>query len=104
MYQEYCAACHGNSGNGHGLVARAIPSKVADLTTLTARNGGKFPYGRFDLVMRFGTTRAEHGSTEGPEGMPVWEPLFASLPNENEATIHQRIVNLADYVNSLQAR
>ncbi len=50
--------------------------------------------------MRFGTNIAGHGSKD----MPVWGHLFASLPEEREAIIHQRIYNLAHYVRSLQAK
>jgi mono/diheme cytochrome c family protein len=104
MYGEYCAACHGNSGHGRGPAARAFKAPPADLTTLAQRNGGKFPYDKFDLVMRFGTNTAAHASVNGSKAMPVWGPLFASLPGGSEAIVHQRISNLADYVASLQAK
>jgi len=104
MYGEYCAACHGNNGRGHGPVGRAFNVPPADLTTLAQRNHGKFPYRKFDLVMRFGTDTPAHGSARGFKAMPVWGPLFASLPNQTEAIIQQRINNLADHVASLQVK
>ncbi len=108
MYRQYCSACHGNSGKGDGPAAAAFKAPVADLTTLTQRNRGKFPYGQFDAVMRFGAKAASHGarsdSAHSPENMPIWEPLFASLPNEREGTIHQRISNLAHYVATMQSK
>ena len=108
MYGKLCAACHGIGGDGHGPAAPAFRLPVADLTTLAKNNGGKFPYEEFDMVMRFGKNNSSPGyhraAANCPECMPVWEPLFATLPNETEATIHQRINNLARYVASLQAK
>jgi len=104
MYGEYCAACHGNNGDGRGPAARAFKVPPADLTTLARRNEGKFPYDKFDLVTRFGTSTAAHPSANGSKAMPAWEPLFASLPDETQGTIYQRISNLAHYVASLQKK
>ncbi len=107
MYVKLCSTCHGINGDGHGPAAPAFKLPVADLTTLAKRNGGKFPYDDFDLIMRFGKETVDHGfhsSAKCPECMPVWEPLFATLPNETEASIHQRIGNLARYVASLQPK
>ncbi len=100
MYREYCAVCHGNKGTGHGAAASAFKAPPADLTTLAERNSGKFPYDEFNLAMRFGTNVTGHGSKD----MPVWEPLFASLPEEREAITQQRIYNLARFVMSLQSK
>jgi len=100
MYLEYCAVCHGKNGNGDGPAAPALKVPPADLTTLAKRNGGKFPYDDFDAVVRFGEPNAAHGSKD----MPVWGPLFWSLPGHSDAMIQQRISNLADYVAKLQAK
>src|ERR1700683_3725370 len=42
MFINYCAVCHGKSGNGDGPAASALKVPPADLTTLAKRNGGKF--------------------------------------------------------------
>jgi mono/diheme cytochrome c family protein len=104
MYQEYCAACHGNKADGRGPAARLLNVSPADLTALAQRNQGKFPYDKFDSAMRFGAHFAAHASGDGSKAMPVWGPLFRSLPGQNDAVIHQRIFNLAQYVASLQAK
>ena len=103
MYGEYCAACHGNNADGRGPAVRALNVPPADLTTLAQRNGGKFPYDKFDVVMRFGTNTAAHASANGSKAMPVWEPLFASLSGK-QGIVQQRISNLADYVASRQKK
>jgi len=43
MFREYCAACHGPEGKGNGPAAPALKTVPADLTRISARNGGKFP-------------------------------------------------------------
>src|SRR6187401_2423532 len=43
MFQSYCAPCHGKSGRGDGPAAAALKKAPADLTKISARNGGKFP-------------------------------------------------------------
>ena len=42
-FAGYCAACHGMSGKGDGEGATALGRKPADLTQLSAKNGGVFP-------------------------------------------------------------
>jgi mono/diheme cytochrome c family protein len=98
MYEEYCAACHGNKADGHGPAEPALKTVPADLTMLARRNDGKFPYRHFDLVLRFGARTLAHRSKD----MPVWAPLFASLNDGREVVVQQRIFNLARYVESLQ--
>ncbi len=43
MFQSYCAACHGKTAKGDGPAAAALKKAPADLTKISARNGGKFP-------------------------------------------------------------
>src|SRR5579863_7414040 len=43
MFNTYCAACHGKEGRGDGPAAPALKKAPADLTTIAARNNGKFP-------------------------------------------------------------
>jgi mono/diheme cytochrome c family protein len=100
MFQEYCAACHGEKARGDGPAAPACKAKPADLTGLASSNGGKFPYNRFYAVMSFGVLlpTPAHGSAD----MPVWLPVLSSLNPDREAIAEQRMHNLAGYVASLQ--
>ncbi len=43
LYDDNCAACHGPSGKGDGPAAATLKTQPADLTRLSARNGGEFP-------------------------------------------------------------
>ena len=42
-FAQYCVACHGKDAKGTGTLAATLKPKPADLTGLTARNGGTFP-------------------------------------------------------------
>ncbi len=73
---------------------------MPDLTTLSKRHDGKFPYEYVEAVLRFGPGLSAHGSSE----MPIWGPIFQYLENYNEAAVRQRIKNLCDYIESLQQK
>lgn len=98
IYKEYCAACHGIDGKGNGPVSASLAKHPPDLTTLSKRQGGKFPEEYVAALLRFGPGFSAHGSSE----MPVWGPIFQYLDNYNEAAVRQRIKNLCDYLASIQ--
>jgi mono/diheme cytochrome c family protein len=100
MYKQYCAACHGADGKGHGPASPTLRNRVPDLTTLAKRHLGKYPYDYVVSVLRFGPGFSAHGSAE----MPVWGPIFQYLENYNEVAVRQRITNLCDYIESIQER
>lgn len=100
MFKQYCAACHGADAKGRGPAAPTLNKRVPDLTTLSKRHDGKFPYDYVGSVLRFGTGSRAHGSPE----MPVWGPIFQYLENYNEAAVRQRIRNLCDYLESIQVK
>lgn len=99
MYKQYCAACHGADGKGHGPAAASLNTRPSDLTTLAKRHGGKFPLDSVANILRFGPGLSVHGSSE----MPVWGPIFQYLDNYDESAVRQRIKNLCDYLESIQA-
>jgi hypothetical protein len=108
-FRNSCAACHGIDGQGNGPLAVLLKVKPPDLTTLAARNGGKFP---FDYVMRIIDGRA----TVGPHGtreMPVWGDRYirdfpksvTQEPNRSktaEPLVRARILELTYYLRSIQ--
>lgn len=101
MYTEYCAACHGADAKGTGPAVVALKTPPPDLTTLAKRSeGGKFPRDHVAAILRNGTEVTAHGSSD----MPIWGPLFKSLDPNHDVTVQQRIKNLNDYLESLQAK
>ena len=100
MFKLYCAACHGMNAKGHGPARAALKVPAADLTTLTKRHGGEFPYDLVTNVLRFGPGVAAHGSSD----MPTWGGIFQYMDNYNQAVVQKRIKNLCDYLVSLQEK
>ena len=100
MFKQYCAACHGLDAKGHGPASVSLKVTPANLTTLSKRHGGEFPYDLVTDVLRFGPGIAAHGSSD----MPTWGPIFQYMDNYNQTIVQKRIKNLCDYIASLQEK
>lgn len=99
MFIEYCASCHGESGTGNGPAASALKKAPADLTQLSAHNGGKFPDAKVSRFIKGDDVVAAHGSRD----MPVWGDVFRSMSTDSSVVV-QRVYNLTNYVKSIQAQ
>ena len=100
MFMNYCAVCHGKDGKGNGPAAPALKMPATDLTTLAQKNGGKYPSLHVSSVIRGEGDLPAHGSKD----MPVWGPLFWKMSQGHDAEVQQRIANLNQYIESLQAK
>jgi mono/diheme cytochrome c family protein len=100
MYKSYCAVCHGTDGKGGGPAAEALKTPPTDLTMLAKNNGGKYPGLKVAATIRGEANLPAHGSKE----MPVWGRLFWSMSGGHEAEVQQRVTNLNNYIESLQAK
>ena len=73
IFSYFCISCHGRNGRGDGPVAAALKVKPANLTRLSAANGGRFPAERVRAFVAHGRPDIPaHGSPE----MPIWGPIF----------------------------
>ena len=102
-YQQLCSSCHGPDGRGDGPAAAGLRVKPADLTTIAARNGGAFPRVAV-MSMIDGYKRAKgHGGM-----MPVFDTLLQGptvMIDTGDGVVTPtpaRLVNLADYIQTLQ--
>jgi len=116
MYGEYCLHCHGADLTGHGPDAAGLRTPPADLTTIAARNGGKFVPGAVEDVIngwkRVPRTMREAAANqraretgEGTENLPVmplFGPLFAKLWPQEIQERRMRMSNLVSYIKSKQ--
>lgn len=100
MFNSYCAVCHGIDAKGGGPAAAALKAAPADLTVLAHKNDGKYPAAHVDAAIRGESLMASHGSKD----MPMWGPLFSSISQGHEAVVQQRVANLVDYIQTLQAK
>ena len=99
MFQEYCAACHGKQGRGDGPAAAALKTVPADLTRISARNGGKFP----DTKVRRYIEGLDEIAAHGNRDMPIWGQVLRGQSTDR-ATVQLRVENLAKYIESLQQK
>ena len=97
-YIDYCAACHGADGRGHGPAASALKTPPANLRTLAIRHDDKFPEDYVTRVLRSGDPISGHGSSD----MPIWGPVFSMQENGDELGVRRRIKNLCNYLASIQ--
>jgi mono/diheme cytochrome c family protein len=100
MFATYCAVCHGPAGKGDGPAAAALKMPPPNLTLLSAKENGTFPEGRVARTLSGMSEISAHGSPE----MPIWGELFKSLGQNDPSTVRLRIVNITDYVKSLQTK
>jgi mono/diheme cytochrome c family protein len=79
IFRSYCAACHGVDGRGHGPASVALKHAVPDLTLISQRNGGKFPYQHVkDIIEGKQPGPPAHGDRE----MPTWGPIFHEVESD----------------------
>ena len=97
MFREYCTACHGPEGKGNGPAAAALKAVPADLTKISARNGGKFPTVKVRRYIEGIDQIPAHGSRD----MPVWGQLFRSLPG-GQTAVPLRVQQLTNYIMKMQ--
>ena len=100
-FAAYCAVCHGIDGRGNGAAAPAMKAAVPDLTTLAARNGGKFDSAAVEYLVK-GTGKMATPAHGTPE-MPIWSRVFAPLPPD-QPVASMRVKNLVRYLESIQRR
>jgi mono/diheme cytochrome c family protein len=102
-----CAACHGESGKGDGLVAGLLTVKPPDLTSIRKRHGGEFPASRVYRIIDGRNEMRPHGSRE----MPIWgdryrvealQGLPLPLNVGADAVVHGRILSLVFYLDFIQ--
>jgi mono/diheme cytochrome c family protein len=101
-YDTLCASCHGVTGTGEGRdLTEANPP---DITQLSRKNGGKFP---FEQVYRTVDGREMKGS-HARFAMPFWGDYLQkqgqqSTPASN-AAVKERITAIVRYVETLQRK
>lgn len=102
-YQQYCATCHGADGKGGGPMSDLWKTPPADLTQLSKKSNGQFPFWRVYRTIDGREAVASHG----PRAMPVWGARFLAQEGGaplDEHTVLGRILALVYYVESLQAK
>jgi mono/diheme cytochrome c family protein len=106
-FATFCSACHGLGGKGDGDAAATLDRKPADLTRLSARNGGVFPGTRV-MAKIWGYTGVKPGHVADGSPMPQFGPLLQGdlVPYDGGDGIASptpvRLVQIAEYLKTLQ--
>ena len=110
-FQNNCVMCHGSDGKGGGSVLDLLKKAPADLTLLTKKNGGVFPFDRVYKVIDGREMFKGHGDRD----MPVWgnkystdtvkaAEYYVDVPYNMETYTRSRILALIDYLDRIQAK
>ena len=104
-YSRFCAVCHGFDGKGNDAELVDLDHRPPDLTLITQRNGGQFPWLHLFTVINSQESIGAHGVRE----MPEWSEVFDlrnwdSDDNDEfaEEIVYGRIFVLLMYLNSIQ--
>ncbi|MEZ0120977.1 MAG: cytochrome c [Candidatus Reddybacter sp.] len=98
LYMSYCVSCHGWTGKGDGPAGLALKSPPADLTKLSARNGGEFPATQVKRYIEGEALIQAHGSRK----MPVWGKVFRRESTGSEARM--QYFALVKFLESIQVK
>jgi mono/diheme cytochrome c family protein len=102
-FEQYCASCHGVTGDGKGPVAADMKTSPADLRKLHERYGAPLDQPRLQEVIDGREMMRSHGTPD----MPVWgERLIANVPPSASTTFFKRgtIAVIIDYLQTLQPK
>jgi len=108
-FMNSCAQCHGVAGQGDGVIAGFLNTRVPDLTTLQKDNGGVFPFAQVFGLVQGSDAAGAHGTSE----MPAWGLRYsAQAPQmlgwdfsraDQAVFVQARILALVEYISTLQA-
>ena len=110
-YMNKCAVCHGQSGKGDGGATDILKVAPTDLTTLSKKNGGVFPFER--VLMSIDGRQLVKG--HGDRDMPIWGndysrekaragEYYFDVPYDMEMYARMRILSIIDYLNRIQVK
>ena len=106
-YESNCIACHGKDLKG-GAYVDFLKVTPPDLSQLSRKNGGVFPFDRVYGSIDGRQDVKGHGSRD----MPIWgkdyqvkaAEYYVDMNYDPEAFIRTRIFALIDYLNRMQAK
>lgn len=98
IFQYRCAVCHGFDGRGHGPDSVVLMHPVADLTLISERSGGKFPYKRVKEIIEGKETGLP---SQTDREMPIWGPIFHEVESDQDWG-EVRLNAITEHIKSIQ--
>jgi mono/diheme cytochrome c family protein len=100
IFQYRCAMCHGVDGRGHGPDSVVLKHQVPDLTLISQRSDGKFPYQQVkDVIVGEKTGLLSQGNRQ----MPIWGPIFHEVESDQDWG-EVRLEAITRHVESIQQK
>lgn len=96
-FRVYCSSCHGRQAKGDGPLAKDLRTQPANLTELSERNDGEFPFEMVIDTIDHGRTVRGHGNKD----MPAWGDAF-EMTEQSEEAARRKMEEVAHYLWSLQ--
>jgi mono/diheme cytochrome c family protein len=105
LYEDNCMVCHGQAGKGDGpmMTFRLLALPAPDLTQLSKRNDGHFPFWKVYRIVDGRDEVKGHGARE----MPFWGDEFRMDTGSStmlQTEVRGKILSLVYYLQSLQAQ
>ena len=101
-YQSHCAVCHGVDASGNGIMGKYLTLPPSNLTQLSKKYGGKFPFWQVYRTIDGREEVRGHGMSQ----MPVWGPRFRAESGGNDPGAKSqaagRILGLVFYLQHIQ--
>jgi len=104
-FHGHCAVCHGLGGKGESVMTtfNLLTVKPTDLTQLSKRNKGQFPFWQVYRIIDGREEVKGHGTRD----MPIWGEVFTEqeggkLADETRAI--GRILVISHYLESIQEK
>jgi mono/diheme cytochrome c family protein len=105
LFEDNCMVCHGNGGKGDGIMVTfsLLTVQPPDLTQLSSRNDGHFPFWKVYRIIDGREVVKGHGTQD----MPLWGDEFrleAGSSVDAQAQVRGKILQLVYYLQSLQTK
>jgi mono/diheme cytochrome c family protein len=103
VFEQYCATCHGHDAKGGGVASNLLTVKPPDLTMISKKNNGTFPFWRMYGVIDGREEVRAHGTRD----MPIWGAEFRAEATSSptaQSQVRGRILELVYYLQSIQAK
>jgi len=101
LFKIHCASCHGASGRGDGKAAPGLEYVPADLTRISQRHKGKFPFDRVVQIIDGREPVKGHGGTD----MPAWgDVLLTEGEGYDKDKVKEQIRRLVHYLATIQEK
>lgn len=81
IFQYRCASCHGADGRGHGPASLTLKHAAPNLTLISQRNGGTFPYQQVKEIIE---GKQPSPIARGYRRMPVYGPIFHKVEADQD--------------------